>query len=207
MNLEMYNKVRVVPKEAQKQIGAGRLKGMTDINPMWRIKMLTEQFGPVGKGWYYKIIDKRLETGCKDQISAFVDIELYVKYGDEWSMPILGTGGSSFVTQEKNGPYQSDECFKMALTDAISIACKALGFGADIYWNKDRTKYDDSSEGDQTTEWNKESVITFGKNKGKTIEEIYKNDFSYIEWLKENASDEGLKAYCTKLVEYKNKAE
>lgn len=204
MNLEIYNNVRSVPKEAKKPISAGRLKGMTDINPMWRIKALTEQFGPVGKGWYYKIIDKRLERGCKDQISAFVDIELYVKYGDEWSMPILGTGGSSFVAQEKNGPYQSDECFKMALTDAISIACKALGFGADVYWDKDRTKYDSGNE--EVSEWDKNCVIGFGKHNGKTMLEIYQNHFDYIEYLSENASDEGLKSYCIKLVEHnKNK--
>ena len=55
---------------------------------------------------------------------------------------IQGTGGASFVTAESAGLYQSDECFKMALTDAISVACKALGFGADVYYQKDRTKYD-----------------------------------------------------------------
>ena len=35
----------------------------------------------------------------------------------------------------------SDECFKMALTDAISVAAKAIGVAADVYWQKDRTKY------------------------------------------------------------------
>ena len=31
----------------------------------------------------------------------------------------------------------------MAYTDAISVACKALGFGANIYWKKkNETKYD-----------------------------------------------------------------
>ena len=45
------------------------------------------------------------------------------------------------MAKEKNGLYTSDECFKMALTDAISVACKALGFGADIYWANGRTKY------------------------------------------------------------------
>ena len=44
-NLDLYNKVRTVPPEAQKKITGGRLNGMTDINPMWRIKALTEQFG------------------------------------------------------------------------------------------------------------------------------------------------------------------
>jgi hypothetical protein len=140
-NLDIYNKVRTVPPEAQKKITGGRLNGMTDINPMWRIKALTEQFGICGFGWKYEIVDKRLEKGGKDEISAFVDINLYVKYEGEWSAAIPGTGGSSFVANEKNGLYTSDECFKMALTDAISVACKALGFGADVYFEKDRTKY------------------------------------------------------------------
>ena len=54
-NLHYYEKFRNVPAEAQKSIGGGRLKGMTDINPMWRIKVLTEQFGVCGFGWYYDI--------------------------------------------------------------------------------------------------------------------------------------------------------
>ena len=57
-NLELYEKFRAVPQEAQKAIGGGRLKGMTDINPMWRLKVLTEQFGPCGIGWKYIVIKK-----------------------------------------------------------------------------------------------------------------------------------------------------
>ena len=41
-NLEIYSKVRQVPTNAQKNITAGRLKGMTDINPQWRIEKLDE---------------------------------------------------------------------------------------------------------------------------------------------------------------------
>lgn len=141
-NLKIYNSVRQVPKEALKEIQAGRLRGKSDINPMWRIKALTEQFGVCGFGWKYEIAEKKLEHGGGNEISAFVDINLYVKMDGEWSAAIPGTGGSSFVAQESKGPYTSDECFKMALTDAISVACKALGIGADVYWDKDKTKYD-----------------------------------------------------------------
>jgi hypothetical protein len=102
-NLNIYNKVRNVPKEALKEITAGRLKGKSDINPMWRIKALTEQFGPCGIGWKYKITDKRLENGANDEISAFLDVDLYIKFNNEWSEAIPGTGGSSFVSKEKNG--------------------------------------------------------------------------------------------------------
>lgn len=140
-NLGIYERVRQVPQSAQREIQAGRLKGKTDINPMWRIKALTEQFGPCGIGWKYTITDKRLENGANNEVSAFVDIDLYIKVDGAWSDAIPGTGGSAFVASERNGLYTSDECFKMALTDAISVACKALGFGADVYWAKDTTKY------------------------------------------------------------------
>lgn len=141
-NLTIYNEVRNVPDSAKRRIEAGRLKGKTDINPMWRIKALTEKFGPCGFGWKYVITDKRLEQGENGEIAAFLDIDLFVKADGVWSDAIPGTGGSAFVAKEKNGPYTSDECFKMALTDAISVACKALGFGADVYWEADRSKYD-----------------------------------------------------------------
>lgn len=141
-NLAIYNAVRSVPDSAKRQIGAGRLKGKTDINPMWRLKTLTEQFGPCGIGWKYTITDKRLEQGANGEVAAFLDIDLFVKVDGAWSDAIPGTGGSAFVAKEKNGLYTSDECFKMALTDAISVACKALGFGADVYWEADRSKYD-----------------------------------------------------------------
>ena len=141
-NLEIYEKFRTVPQEAKKEIQAGRLKGFTDINPMWRIKMLTDQFGACGFGWYTDIVEQKIIEGSDKQQAAFVTINLFVKVDNEWSKPIVGVGGSSFVTNESRGAYTSDECFKMAYTDALSIACKSLGMGADVYFAKDRTKYD-----------------------------------------------------------------
>ena len=139
-NMDIYDQVRQCPQDALKPIQAGSLKGKSDINPMWRIKMLTQLFGPVGIGWYYTI-DKQWLEPCGDEIAAFVNISLYVKVNNEWSKPIQGTGGSMLAAKEKNGVYVSDEAFKMGLTDAISVACKALGFAADVYWNTDSTKY------------------------------------------------------------------
>ena len=77
-NLKYYNMGRSVPDSALKPIAAGRLKGMSDINPMWRIKMLTKMFGPAGVGWWYEITDKHLEHDpISKQTAAFVDIKLY----------------------------------------------------------------------------------------------------------------------------------
>lgn len=145
-NMQIYEATRSCPDEALKLIQAGRLKGKSDINPMWRIKTLTEQFGPCGIGWYYDILKQWIEEGANGERSAFCNIALYYKYDGEWSRPVNGTGGAAFIANEKNGAYTSDECYKMALTDAISVACKALGFAADVYWQADRTKYDQPRE-------------------------------------------------------------
>ena len=144
-NLELYNAFREVPEEAQKKIGAGRLKGMTDINPMWRIKALTEQFGACGTGWIYEVISQDTYE-VANEVVAVVNIKLYYKTEDGWSRGVYGTGGSKLVAQESKGTYVNDEAFKMALTDAISVAGKALGLGADIYWQKDNTKYNDNKK-------------------------------------------------------------
>lgn len=182
MNLELYEKFRKVPETAKKNIGGGRLKGMTDINPMWRIKTLTKEFGVCGFGWYYEIVDQWLETAmAKDEITANVKINLYVKQGDEWSKPIVGIGGSMLVANEKNGLYVNDECYKMALTDAISVACKSLGIGADVYWNKDNTKYNDSKKENQEatlkakTLTYREKLIIYLKESGLSFAEVAKD--------------------------------
>ncbi len=141
-NLELYNKVRGVPDNAKKPIQAGRQKGKTDINPMWRIKTLTEQFGVCGIGWKTEIKRTWLESGANGEIAAHVEIELYVKVNGEWSAAIPGLGGSMFVAKETNGMYTDDDAYKKAYTDAISVACKALGIAADVYYEKDATKYD-----------------------------------------------------------------
>ena len=146
-NMTIYNATRNVPEEAKKPIKGGRLNGKTDINPMWRIKTLTEQFGPCGIGWYYNVTKQWVEEH-EEEVAAFVNIELFIKVDGEWSKPIFGNGGSMFATKENRGIYVSDECYKMATTDALSVACKQLGFGADVYWDKDNTKYSRNSETD-----------------------------------------------------------
>lgn len=158
-NLHYYELFRAVPEEAKKTIGAGRLKGFTDINPMWRIKVLTETFGMVGVGWYYDVTKQWTVDGSDGQICAFVNIDLYVKVDGEWSKPIFGNGGSDYIAKESKGLYTNSEAYKMAVTDAISASCKLLGIGADVYFEKDRTKYDVSGNEDSASKTKKAKSI------------------------------------------------
>jgi len=141
--LALWETFRSVPDAAMKSIQAGKLKGMTDINPVWRMKVLTERFGPIGFGWNVREVE-RWTNECAGETAAFVKVELRVKDGDQWSEPIEGTGGSK-LCGKGFGDGINDEAWKMATTDAISVACKSLGIAADIYFSKDAdfgTKYE-----------------------------------------------------------------
>ena len=140
-NMTLFDLGKSVPDCAKKEIKDGRLKGKTDIAPMWRIQKLTEMFGPCGIGWWTENITHRLETGANGEVKAFAELDLKYIYEGQESKPIHGIGGSSFVAKERNGQYTSDECFKMAETDALSVACKMLGIGADVYMSGYDSKY------------------------------------------------------------------
>lgn len=137
-NLNLWNAVRRPPTHALKPIAAGRLKGMSDVNPVWRLEALTEQYGPCGIGWYYEITDRWTDLGPEGQVMCFIQIHLYTATLDDegqkgWSAPIAGIGGSALVAKESGGLRASDEGWKMALTDALSVSMKSLGVAADVY--------------------------------------------------------------------------
>lgn len=145
-NLRIYEKVRQCPQEALKPIQAGKLKGKSDINPIWRIKVLTDLFGPCGIGW--RTIEETFWTtpGAGGEVIAWCSLKLQYRENEEWSEPVFGIGGSMMVDTQKGNLTSNDEAFKMAHTDAISVACKALGVAADVYWQNDRTKYSGNPE-------------------------------------------------------------
>ena len=142
--LEYWNQLKQPPAESLKTIQAGRLKGMTDIKPQWRIQVMTEVFGPCGDGWKYTIERLWTEIAANGEVVAFAQINLWARMGDAYGDPIPGIGGSMLVAKESKGMHSSDEAYKMAVTDALSVAMKSLGVAADIYmgnWNG--TKYKD----------------------------------------------------------------
>ena len=187
-NMEIYNKLKEVPDKAKKTITGGRLKGMTDIKPMWRIEKLTETFGMCGIGWKTVITNQNTLTGANGEEIAIVNIDLFVKVNGEWSEAIKGIGGSSFISNEKGGLYTSDECFKMAYTDALSVACKSLGMGADVYWGD--SKYPTTEQPKERAEINIRAKLGFGnKHKEHTWIQVYFTDPQYLDWLIETTAD------------------
>lgn len=150
-NLRIYDRVRQVPDNAKKTITGGRLNGMTDVAPMFRIKTMTDLFGPCGLGWGYTRPEFTIVDGAGGEKMVQCYLEIWYKetdYDEEGKVTqvrqsdkVPGIGGSMLIANEKNGLRSDDEAYKKAMTDALSVACKALGVAADVYWDKDSTKY------------------------------------------------------------------
>lgn len=141
-NMRIFEKVSVTPDNARSAITSGTYTGMTAINPMYRIKLLTETFGPVGFGWYPEIISTKFVNCASGNHALHMQIALYVKLDDEWSKPIYGFGGTRLTNDFLEDAYKS------AFTDALGNAAKLLGFGADVYWSEVNSKYKPAEDAD-----------------------------------------------------------
>ncbi len=150
-NMEIWDKVKQPPPAALREIKGGRLKGKTDINPQWRYQVMTEQFGMCGVGWRYEVVDL-WAVEAQSEVIAFAKIMLFTCSDGKWSDGIPGVGGSMLVAKEASGLHVSDEAYKMAITDALSVAMKMLGVAANIYSGMSDSKHSPSPEAPKSTE-------------------------------------------------------
>jgi len=180
-NMNYWNAVKRPPTTALKTIKGGTLSGMSNIDPQWRYQVMTETFGPIGSGWTVRIIQQWSEE-VGDQVICFVKVAMKYKVEGEWTEEFEGVGGN--ILKHPKGKV-SDEGYKMAYSDAISVAMKMLGVAADIYMGKfDGAKYTDTSDSkpvkNVTTEEIEEmnfSLAELGSDKKKFLEYIGAESF------------------------------
>jgi len=182
-NLEIWNKVSRPPLNMLKEIKGGRLSGMTDIDPMWRYQELTRLFGPIGKGWTYRVVRTWKEDYANGEVMAHAEVSLEI---NDYK-PIPGIGGHRLATKEIKGLHYSDEGYKMAITDALSVALKMLGFAADIYMGKfDGSKYIDAPAASDGSKTSKEKTKNFKFLKAMADAKKMVGDEDYYNILSEN---------------------
>lgn len=141
-HLDIWHKVKQVPPQFLKPIGFGKLKGKSDINPQWRLMAMTQAFGQVGHGWTYRIVRTWSEPHPNGSVMCFAEVAVKTKIDGEWGEEFGGIGGSEIIESNKNGLQSNDDGYKMAVTDALSVAFKAVGVASDIYLgNFDGVKY------------------------------------------------------------------
>jgi len=168
--------VRTPPDSCLDEISGGRMAGMTNIKPQWRIDTMNKLFGLYGTGWYYEEIASG-EQKIGDVILIFVQIALYYKTeSGEWSKPIISKAIAPLVSQESKGLYIDEECWKKAATDALGKAMSFLGIGATVYLGKNasgnKNKKEDTPVKKDAEYYQRKSIITDPVELKKLLEEM-----------------------------------
>lgn len=129
-NTELWDALgKTDPKHTKGFKRGGGFSG-TAIKPMWVYRRLTEQFGPVGKGWGHSKPSYEVVSGADGEVLVYCTVECW--HGDRASS-FYGVGGDKVVAKRGSGLFNNDEAFKSAFTDAVMNAFKSVGVAADVH--------------------------------------------------------------------------
>lgn len=137
--LELWEKLgRTDPAHTKQFKRAGGFSG-TAIKPMWSYHRMTEEFGPVGKGWGINAPSFQVVPGADGETLVYCTVSVWYEKPDQISW---GVGGDKVISKFSSGAKSDDEAFKKAFTDAITNALKMIGMGADVHMGMfDDSKY------------------------------------------------------------------
>lgn len=131
-NLDLWDKVgKTNPNNTKKVTQRG---GFTAIDAYSQIKAATEQFGPVGKGWGWEVLN--IQYPPNDTVTVHIKMWHGSRdnFFDVFGQKDLNTKGANSKADE--------DCFKKALTDAVTKGLSYLGFNADVFMGMfDDNKY------------------------------------------------------------------
>ena len=131
-NMEIWNALNKTNPEFTTKFNKFGGKELTTIDPHYQIQMMTDLFGPVGKGWKYNV-EYKYQDGL-------VFAEVCVQYYQDHKWYEYGPVCSVQNLSKKNGGLD-DEAPKKAMTDAMTKAFSHLGMSADVFLGK----HDDSN--------------------------------------------------------------
>lgn len=207
----IWKSIAEVPSDAKKPFNKG-FRG-DSIEPIWRMKRLTEMFGPVGQGWGFHVTKRWREDYGSDTV-VFVSGYVWWCRAD-----VDGVFKCPECTGGENVKRDPDEAYKKAETDAFGRSAVYLGLASDVYWgHHDGDKYqsngsassagqkrnqakvapkssppkdvsdfdsDDSGDGEQVT-------FYFGKFKGKHPEEMAQSSdgIRWLQWWKKKKEED-----------------
>ena len=146
-------------------------KTLTTIDPHYQIQMMTNAFGPVGKGWSYQVEYKYLDK------LVFAEVSIQYFLDNKWYA--FGPVSSVQSLAKKNGGLD-DEAPKKAMTDAMTKAFSHLGMSADVFLGMfENNKYVEDLKKEFSQQQN--SVV-------QTTEPTYTDDTVDVEEIKQEIS-------------------
>lgn len=176
-NTELWDALKSVDRKFTKPITGKSYRGDSP-NPTYVIRKITEQLGPIGYHWGFRVIDEKISYGKPHQIIKTQRVE-YASDGEKvltkhveydivreeyhqvqvrfWFRDSEGRigefdafGGTPMLYMTKRGDWMHDEdAAKKSLTDAYTKGASWLGACADIFLGLFDDKY---SGGDMPNE-------------------------------------------------------
>ncbi len=130
-NMELWNKVCETDPANTKHVA--QRGGFTAIGAHSQIKAATEQFGPVGEGWWWV---------TEDQVQGDLFIVKVQLFRPD-HRPVVQYGCAEMNPKRRDGStYLDSDAPKKATTDGLTKCLSYLGFNADIFLGKwDDNKY------------------------------------------------------------------
>lgn len=151
--LDLWNRLEFTDKAMTKPVTRpGGFKG-TAVDPVYNLKRVTQELGPVGFAWGWKVLNERLDTFGEGQ-DAITIHSLTVRAwfaqedGSIREVDHIGHTKTAHWTRSNPRRFDVDEEFgKKSLTDALSKIMMSLGASADIWLGRfDGNKYVASEE-------------------------------------------------------------
>lgn len=135
-NLKIWDAIEATDPNFTKKLDNGKFKG-TSVNPTYNIKRVTEQLGPVGFKWGWKVKSERLDTFETDRGPSVVHVLTLTGWfaQDDGTIREVDAIGCTpyFYPTNKGGAMLDNEAPKKSQTDALSKLMMALGASADIW--------------------------------------------------------------------------
>lgn len=151
-NLDFWEKVCQTDEKFTQSFTNARGVNLTAIDPMYRIRTLTEQFGPCGIGWGVR--NEKFDTVHFPPEKSHYDLLTYhaefwyLLEGDIHIIPIASDVPFFEYDGVNQKWYRTQDPVKSVKTDALTKGISWLGFQADTYMGR----FDAHPAGDEKKE-------------------------------------------------------
>jgi hypothetical protein len=122
LNMELWDSVEKTDPDQTKHVS--QRGGFTSINAHYQMKIATEKFGPVGKGWGWDV-----ELSFPENHTVLARITLWYEKREQ---VVIQYGQKKM--NSSNGP--DEDAVKKAVTDGLTKCLSYLGFNADVFLGK-----------------------------------------------------------------------
>lgn len=137
-NTRIWDALKVTDPKYTKKVEFGRK--FTSINSQWQLQRMTEQFGPIGKGWGYTV-QHSVERITPEYVLAIADVSIWwMEARADANTRVVETssfgpvrGMSPILEMGRNGLVRDDDAGKKAMTDALTKGLSHLGLSADVF--------------------------------------------------------------------------